>query len=331
MNLRGWARRLRAETELWSGRTGRGCAALDGTRCAVLMYHRVLPREVAEARRVEPGMFVTPDTFERHLDWLLASGFRVLPLAEIVEALEGSRPLPPRACAITFDDGWRDNADHAFPALAKRDLPATIFLVTERVGTTGAFWPDEVARWLGGLAGPAAGDVVRSFGWEPVPDATQAALRALKQISEAERPGALERLQQAAGGERSKERELLDWDEVQRLSRDGISFESHGATHAILTRLEQNEDVQRELRSARETLRARRLGNADLLAYPSGAHDERVRGLAKEAGYRAAFATRLGLATSRCDRWALPRIGLHDDVSSSRAELLRALAIAAQG
>ncbi len=101
MDLRGVARRLRAETELWSGRTSRGCAALDGTRCAVLMYHRVLPREVAEARRVEPGMFVTPDTFGRHLDWLLGSGFRVLPLAEIVEALEGSRPLPPRACAIT--------------------------------------------------------------------------------------------------------------------------------------------------------------------------------------------------------------------------------------
>ncbi len=190
--------------------------------------------------------------------------------------------------------------------------------MTERVGTTGAFWPDEVARWLGGLAGPAAADVVRSFGWEPAPDATQAALRALKQIAEAERPGVLERLRQAAGGERSKERELLDWDEIHRLSRGGISFESHGATHAILTRVEQNEDVQRELGSSRETLRARGLGTAELLAYPSGAHDERVRGFAKEAGYRAAFATRLGLATSRCDRWALPRIGLHEDVSSTR-------------
>src|SRR5512144_307957 len=129
MSVRAMVRRLRSE---WLERTGanaRARRALDGSAAAILMYHRVLPRARAEALAVEPGMFVEPATFARHLDWLLGA-FRVMPLAEIVARFASRRALPPRACAITFDDGWQDNFEHAFPLLAQRGLPATIFLVT---------------------------------------------------------------------------------------------------------------------------------------------------------------------------------------------------------
>ena len=109
----------------WSGANRRARRRLDGTRAAVLMYHRVLPAPDAERLAVEPGMFVTPETFERQLEWLEAS-FRVLPLSEVVARLADARPLPERACAISFDDGWRDNHTHVLPALARRGLPATI-------------------------------------------------------------------------------------------------------------------------------------------------------------------------------------------------------------
>src|SRR5688572_23624256 len=72
---------------------------LDGTRAAVLMYHRVLPRSEALRHAVEPGMYVAPETFARHLDWLEAE-YRILPLAEVVERLAAKRALPPGACAI---------------------------------------------------------------------------------------------------------------------------------------------------------------------------------------------------------------------------------------
>lgn len=324
MSLRRALRYARACAFEWSGASRRARAQLDGSRAAVLMYHRVLP--VAEAARlaVEPGMVVTPETFARHLDWL-ASDFRVLPAHEIVERLAQSRPLPDGACAITFDDGWRDNHDFALPELARHGFPATIFVVTERVGTDGSFWPDEVCRRMAALPESAQRELLvmvgaPSRGGDPI----EALLAHLKRLPEDIREPALERVRAASPDPATGTRELLDWSEVDALARAGFDVEAHGATHAILTGVAPAR-AQRELLSAREQLREHGHGCRGLLAYPSGAHDATVHRLAREAGYAAAFTTEPGLASAASDRLALPRVGLHDDISRTRVEFRRAV------
>ncbi len=324
-DLRGALRLLRAELLERTGVHARERRRLDGRCAAVLMYHRVLPRTEAARRAVEPGMFVTPETFARHLDWLLAS-FRVLPLAEVAGRLAEDRPLPERAVALTFDDGWRDNLEHALPALRRRALPATLFAVTDRVGTTGAFWPDEVSRRLGALDPGAQREVVAGLGIRAGGDPLADCLAHLKSLAHTALGPALETLRERARGagapEPQEERELLDWDELATLQAAGVAVESHAASHALLTRLDPAEAAA-ELSRAREALAARGLGRDGLLAYPSGAFDVRVRGLAGQAGYRAAVTTRPGLASASDELLALPRIGLHEDVASHRATFHR--------
>jgi peptidoglycan/xylan/chitin deacetylase (PgdA/CDA1 family) len=319
--LRRALRYARACAFSFSGASRRARERLDGTRAAVLMYHRVMPAADAARLAVEPGMYVTPETFARQLEWLAAASFRVLPLHEIAAKLAARQPLPRGACAITFDDGWRDNHDHALPALEKSAMPATIFVVTDRVGTGGAFWPDEVCRRMACLSPAAQRALLERLGVAPGNDAVEALLDHLKRSSEPALEETLERLRADTHDPAAGVRELLDWSELDRLARGGVDIEAHGATHAILTRIAPDA-AERELCSARERLRERGHGRRGLLAYPSGGHDEAVRRLASAAGYTAAFTTDLGFAHAAGAPFALPRLGVHDDVSRTRVEFL---------
>lgn len=321
MNARGVLRRLRAEVLERVGAHARARLALDGTAAAILMYHRVLPAAEATALDVEPGMFVTPETFARQLEWLERS-FRVLPLADVIACLVAGRSLPRGACAITFDDGWRDNHVHALPLLGARRLPATIFLVTGRVGTRGAFWPDEACRRFARVPSRERAALARELGLSVAGDTPAQLVAALKPLGEEERARRLEALRARTPAVVEPERELLDWEEIGQMARAGIAFESHGVSHAILPGLP-DDAVARELGRARSALAERGLGQGGLLAYPSGAFDGRVKALAHDAGYLAAVTTQRRIARRADDAFALPRIGLHQDVSASRAEFHR--------
>ena len=318
MQLHGLLRRVRAETFEWSGVNAYARQRLDGSCAAVLLYHRVLPRHLAEELAVEPGMFVTPETFRRHLEWLDHS-YRVLPLSEIVRSLAVGRSLPKGAVAITFDDGWRDNYEYAFPELERRSLTATVFLVTERVGSDSAFWPDEVCRRMQRLSGNERRQLAESLGASRVDDPIQEILALFKRLPEDERSRQHEKLVARTPHVLSHGREIIDWDEVKRADAQGIDFESHGASHTILTRVTP-EAAERELRSSLGTLRERGLARHALFAYPNGGYSRRIAMLANTVGYQAAFTTEGGLTARSWPPMALPRLQLHDDISRSRSE-----------
>ena len=94
-----------------------------GGRLSILIFHRVLPRPDA-LQPDEP----TPEQFRWQVRTLAAS-FRVLPLGEAVTRLRAGT-LPPRSAAITFDDGYADNAELALPVLRDEGLTATFFVAS---------------------------------------------------------------------------------------------------------------------------------------------------------------------------------------------------------
>lgn len=104
----------------------------------VLLYHRVVP---VPPRHDPFGNFVSVKDFEGHLLWLRRAGFHSVPLS-VLEMLFTERqqsPMPPRPVAITFDDGYQDNYQHAWPALKRHGFAATIFVVTDAIGKANTF------------------------------------------------------------------------------------------------------------------------------------------------------------------------------------------------
>ena len=101
-----------------------------GLRVPILMYH-YLSTPPADADIYRRDLSVSPELFAAQLDRLLAEGYMAVTLYQVMDALQRGAPLPEKPVVITFDDGYRDNYENAFPLLRARAMPATIFVVTD--------------------------------------------------------------------------------------------------------------------------------------------------------------------------------------------------------
>jgi peptidoglycan/xylan/chitin deacetylase (PgdA/CDA1 family) len=94
------------------------------------MYHVIdHARSKQEAKYCCP-----PDRFEAQMRYLCESGHTLLDLDQIAAAIEGKHPWPATGVAVTFDDGFRDTFRYALPTLTRYKIPATMFMLAERLG-----------------------------------------------------------------------------------------------------------------------------------------------------------------------------------------------------
>lgn len=101
-------------------------------RVPILMYHYVSqPPAGADAYRKD--LTVTPERFREHLQYLKETGYTVVTLDDLLYALAQGKELPEKPVILTFDDGYRDNYENAFPVLREMGYPATFFIITDFV------------------------------------------------------------------------------------------------------------------------------------------------------------------------------------------------------
>ncbi len=92
----------------------------------ILLYHHI-----------SPDREITSQAFEMQMRHLLDQGYECLSMSDLVKVTRGEKAVTRPSFVLTFDDGYADNAEHAFPIIKKLSLKATIYLVTECIGKEG--------------------------------------------------------------------------------------------------------------------------------------------------------------------------------------------------
>ncbi|MFM7272760.1 MAG: polysaccharide deacetylase family protein [Gammaproteobacteria bacterium] len=297
----------------------------------VLMYHRVIPHAQAFAEGEEPGMYVTPETFARHLEWIREC-MPVVRLKDWCAQAAAGGSLAPKACAITFDDGWRDNLVHALPALQAQRMPATIFVVSGLAGANRPFWPNRVARllteqphtvatapglaWLRELARRVDGGLEAALGNA---DARAALIGLCKQYPDELLLVRLEDAEREAGLGPPASRDMLDWDEIRQMMASGlIDIGSHTCSHLRLRHDIPPERIRQEVIDSRAQIALETGSAVDLFCYPNGDYTPATAALVASA-YRGAVTTQSGINDASSPLCELRRIGMHEHMSSSRS------------
>jgi peptidoglycan/xylan/chitin deacetylase (PgdA/CDA1 family) len=268
----------------------------------ILTYHRV-DEPTARPDLMPSLISATPHDFADQVA-MVARDFDPVALDDVVNALEEPRTLPRRSVLVTFDDGYRDFATNAWPMLRSASVPATLFVATGfTADPTAGFWWDRL--WRAVVRAPST-TVETPIGPLPVGPAdarpTVASLRAwLKDLDHDAVLHEVDRLVTTIGGTVAAAvappaPAVLDWDDLRRLSGEGVTLAPHTRTHPLLDRVDLDRavdeirgslaDLERETGSIRPIL--------PVLAYPSGAHGESAVEAARRAGMRLAMTTRRG-------------------------------------
>lgn len=269
----------------------------------IVTYHRVAdPRSTPD---LDPSIVsATPTGFRRQMDHLR---HRYVPVSmqQVIDACLEGGTLPPRAVHVTFDDAYRDVAEHAWPVLRELEIPFTIFVPSAYPGEPGRwFWWDRLHKAQRRLGDAAARRVVQEAahdlgvpGADGLKDASCDVRRFLRGLPHDHTEQVVDRVLERAGLDpraNGPEGRVLGWDELRQLQGEGVSFGAHTRSHAALPLLD-DERVACEIRESLRAVSLRLEMPRNVLAYPYGLADQRVAALAAREGCALAFTTEDGL------------------------------------
>lgn len=257
----------------------------------VFLFHRVCPNPDPLYPPMHPADF-------REFCEIIPSRLTCVPLRELLRRRDEGRPLN-GLFAITFDDGYRDFLDYAYPVLLQRGLPATHFLVTDCLHSGLPPW-----NWRLRRLRASADHVAASFH-----DRASYA-----RLARPARAAALD-AEEARSRDLPPSPPMLRPGDLCRIDNRLIEWGSHTASHSDLGLCPEGEIVA-ELVNSKAALSEMTGRQVDLLAFPQGSHRDVARIAAREAGFRAAFAVGQRMLDRACDPFAIPR---YDTYSRSAA------------
>lgn len=288
-------------------------------RLLVLMYHRVIDDPRADPFQL--GMCVQKHRFAEQLAWLKKSA-HVMALDEAVSRLLAGDPLPPRAVAITFDDGYRDNLTTAAPLLKQHGFPATIYVVTGHLEENTPLWWDQVIAMMASTSKQTLDTL--ALGLPELPpklslaaghrrDSCILLLEALWSHNALHIQETLSRLavQLKPAPAPCLQAARMTPREVQALAAQGFSIGGHTITHVDPKHLNRAQ-LLHELSASRHALQTLCQQPVDSFAYPGGRSSVWMPDLLAEAGFHHAVTTVRGINQAPIERYAIARIGMPD-------------------
>ncbi len=269
---------------------------------------------------------VTPEFLEAVLDQVAEEGLEIVSLDEAARRLETDDPR--RFACFTFDDGYRDNRENAYPIFKRRGLPFTLYVPTDYPSGKGEIWwiaLEEIVARAGEI------ELVRNGELWRLPAATPAEKwRAyeqiywwLRDIGEATQRQIVRTLcdRYDIDMEALCRDLVMDWDELRALAADPlVTIGAHTKGHYALAKLPEERAID-EMAGSVEAIE-RELGFRPAhFAFPYGDETSakaRDFALARDLGFETAVTTRKGVLFPAHKRHltALPRVSLNGEYQS---------------
>lgn len=293
-----------------------------------ITYHRV------NADHTDASAFsgIPVSQFRAQMEWLKQNCEPIWPEQIFDATLKKSRVRP--AVLVTFDDGYRDFHDRAYPILRDLEIPSVVFLTTGLVDDGGLIWTESIhravmltAHELAKLPGESRhGPVYPLRTLSEKLTFVRDVKAYLKGVANDVRKTMIENVCNDLGvpdPTLGLDRQMLSWDEV-RATLPGTRFGGHSHTHPIMSKISPAE-MRREVELCRNRILEETGIAPSTFAYPNGRaidFNETTKNVLREYGFTLAFSTIQGAITVSADPLAMPRQHTGADTVGGFAALL---------
>lgn len=294
-------------------------------RLWIMMYHRILPKDDPRFLLEEPGMIVEPETFRMHLR-TLKNEFTIISLEEWVLRKKKNLPLPEKSCVITFDDGWLDNYEFAFPILQQEQIPATLFAVSDMIGSNQTFWPNRIQTILKSPKEqlceiPWLSEFINTSDFSK--EISAGIIYSLKHRSDSELIDLIEKTESDLSIPTPTFPVLVSSEQLREMSESRlVDIGSHTSNHIRLVKGLAVETYRAEIANSKTKLESIIEKPINLFCYPNGDYcDDAIKEVSRH--YDAAVTTQKGIISgSTNELYTLSRFGVHQDISNNKRQLL---------
>jgi len=299
-----------------SSRVLRFAHKLSGEAAVILRYHSIQDRPEQYDDTIGCDSIHATSIFARHVE-LIVRRFNAVSMDDISRFLRGEKSLPPRAVAITFDDGYKDNVRFAAPVLNRFGVAGTFYVLVDSVDRAKAPWYCMLRHAFRTARRPRWCDTETGR----VHDLTDAQARLAAFFRAAEtcaRSSALAREVWIAATVNSLEPDpfpnesdlMMNWDEARTLVKAGHIVGSHTMTHPNVAQVSV-EDARYELADSKIKLEKEVGAPVKHFAYPHPAlnpqWNETTLKITEEVGYSIAVTTTSGAVRLGARPLAIPR------------------------
>jgi len=242
-----------------------------GNHIFVLAYHRVAENDHPLSNRLYDLVCASPRKFDEQMR-LLATCFHPVSAEDVLNALNGGKPLPTHAVLVTIDDGYRDFKEMIFPITQKYGIRPVLFVPTAYVDG-GIFWWDRLFNAITNTNLLEVDTLIGRFSLQDKAARLVAfdilANHVRMQPFEQARSDVEQLCDRITPDTSRNVSYTLNWDELRALSAEGVTIASHTHNHPILTHIP-IEKARDEIRVSLNLIKQQIGQPLPIFAYPDG-------------------------------------------------------------
>lgn len=297
---------------------------------SILTYHGIRHDEDKNNLTKYTHLNVPVSRFQEQALYLKKK-YRLISISEGIDHIRNSEPLPPRSLAITFDDGYLNNYDLAYPICKGLDIPMTMYVATDFIINQDILWTDRLMLAIANTKKNSLNIKLNQenltfniFDSRGKDQAHFKLLQHLKSINALKINSVLDSIEdqlnvKPTAHDTSSIRPCR-WDNLKEMADSGIvEIGAHTAGHRILTRLSEN-DCKHELQTSKNEIEKNLNRACDHFAYPNGLHGDFSKDTERwidETGFKSAVTTVEGFNNHLSNPLALNRFGIFGHYSHS--------------